>query len=290
MKWTTMMSAYKQFTSTTYNRHNLSIINTKVVGAPQPMFLNATGYAEIFNAVMMPSSSSTSVSNTSIAALTYALTWVHRTYSGSFPDDTGTLITVLENFLTIPLQWTVTAVQRINYTAPLLGDFSMPNDMITTAVGGSSSQRLVIQGWTGWTFIAADTIVLLFVLGSIIWILRQQEPLPQSTGVAEIDTLELAEIIECSESEIGPVLSRLHHRGTSATERQIQLGDLAHKYVKISSFNRTKNLQHWRIALPINRNISKDFGLLASQTKLPLMRSVHEKIFHWVMQKMFLQL
>lgn len=198
MKWKTLMTAYKQFATTADNRRNLSIINTRLTSKPQSMLLNATQFSDIIKAILVPSDTSTPASNTSIAALEYALTWVHRTYVGIFPDDAGTLITTLQNLFTIPVQITVTAKQLTNYTVEskglehFLGDFPLPDDMIATTTRGSSSQRLAIQNWPGWTFIAADAVALIFVLVCIVWMLEQANSLSRPTGVVETDTLVVA--------------------------------------------------------------------------------------------------
>src|SRR5438128_2394920 len=103
MQWTTKMSAYKQFVTTTYDRTNGSILNIKVTSDPEPMYLNASHYRVLWNKLVVPSPTSLS-STTEISQLNsfvYALTWMHRTYAVSFPDERGVPITYLHNFLAI---------------------------------------------------------------------------------------------------------------------------------------------------------------------------------------------
>jgi hypothetical protein len=199
MEWSTVMSLYRQFTTTTYNGQNLSMVNTQATSDPELMFLNASEYTVILNQVLVPNKNSTQSDNASINALTYALTWMHRTYDEVFPSDKNSLITNLYNFLVVPQLFMVTAVQLSNYTVAesglqaVLGDFPLPNDMATIATGGRSNSRLVILPWTGYLFIASNVVVLLFVLGGIVWILLQPRPLRSSTGVEELDSLRCAE-------------------------------------------------------------------------------------------------
>lgn len=196
------MTAYKQFTTTSYDRQNSSIVDVQMTSNPQPVFLNATEYLAIANRVLIPTSFEGEVDKNNINALNYFLTWAHRTYRYSFPDDRNTLITTLHNFLAVPLQFTVTAVQFSNYTAEQLGlgSFPMPNDTITIATSGRSSSRLFIQPWAGWLFIAGNLALLAFICGGIMFMLLQETKLPHTTGVEELDVIRSLENITCAKN------------------------------------------------------------------------------------------
>lgn len=200
LEWSTNMTAYKQFTTTSYDRQNSSIIDVQMTSEPQRMFLNATEYFAIANRVLIPTSSASEADKTNINALNYFLTWAHRTYRYSFPDDRNSLITSLHNFLAVPLQFTVTAVQFSNYTAGQLGlgSFPMPNDTITVATSGRSSSQLFIQAWAGWLFIAGNLALLIFVFGGILFLLLQETKPPHTTGVEELDAARSLEHIRCA--------------------------------------------------------------------------------------------
>lgn len=169
------------------------------------MFLNATEYIAIANRVLIPTPFESEVDKNNINALNYFLTWAHRTYRYSFPDDRNTLITTLHNFLAVPLQFTVTAMQFSNYTAEQLGlgSFPMPNDTITVATSGRSSSRLFIQPWAGWLFIAGNIILLAFIFGGIVFMLLQETKLPHTTGVEELDVVRSLENIKCAKTPQG---------------------------------------------------------------------------------------
>jgi hypothetical protein len=220
MKAQVQMGVHRQYTTTTYSRQNLSILHVERELEPERMALAATTYADIFEQLLIPKvmfdKEAEKRANTSIASLTYALGWVHRVYGDIFKNEEHTLVTVLENFLTIPLQFAVTSRQLGNYTSQnnpallaIFGNFSMPDEMITTAMGGTSIQRLVIKDWTGWVFIAADGVVLCIVLLGIFSILRQREPLPTLTGLTELDILIEAERMVCMEETTSIPLKKL---------------------------------------------------------------------------------
>lgn len=195
------MTAYKQFTTTSYDRQNSSIIDVQMTSDPQRTFLNATEYLAIAKRILIPTSFESEVDRTNINALNYFLTWAHRTYRYSFPDDKNTLVTTLHNFLAVPLQFTVTAIQFSNYTTAGhrgVGLFPMPNDTITVATSGRSSSRLFIQPWAGWLFIAGNLALLAFIFGGIVFMLLQDNKLPPATGVDELDFTRSLEHLRCA--------------------------------------------------------------------------------------------
>lgn len=128
------MTAYKQFANTAYDGYNSSIIDVQPIGDPELMFLNASDYMTIFQKVLIPTNSSSQADNHSIDALLYSIAWLHRTYLGSLPYDQNSVLTNLQNFISIPIQFTVTAYEFVNYTTNL--NFSMPSDTMTTATNG----------------------------------------------------------------------------------------------------------------------------------------------------------
>jgi hypothetical protein len=272
MKWSTVMSLYRQFTTTTYDRQNLSMVNTQATSRPELLLASASDYTAILNQVIESNEHSTESDNLSINALIYALTWMHRTYDEVLPGD-NSLITNLYNFLMVPQLFMVTAVQLSNYTVSesgfqeQLGDFPLPDDMITTATGGWSNSRLVILPWTGYLFIAADVTLLLFVLGGIVWILLQPRPLHPSTGVDELDSLTFAETTCCenrprkargtADAESGGTADA-EPGGTAdagpggSSKDRLTLIKLAHNLVmsgNSSSWTPLKTLRGWRITV-----------------------------------------
>jgi hypothetical protein len=182
------MTVYTQLATTTYDRGNFSIIDVQTTVDKELMVLNASDYLTIFNKIFIPAANSSEVDEAGIVSLTNCLTWLHRTYLTYFQKDQNSIISSLRNFLAVPFQFTVTAVQYGNYTYDnqALG-FNMSNNMRATAVTGSSAQKLVILPWTGWTFIAASAILLLVAFTGICWIVALPNPLPDLTGFGDLD-------------------------------------------------------------------------------------------------------
>lgn len=232
---------------------------------PQRMLLKASEYLAIANRVLVPTSYESEVDKNNINALNYFLTWAHRTYQYSFPDDRNSLITTLHNFLAVPLQFTVTAVQFSNYTAEQLGlgSFPMPNDTITVATSGRSSSRLFIQPWAGWLFISGNLALLAFIFGGIVFMLLQENKLPHATGVDELDVVRSLESIRCARKP-----QRTASRATSsAALRTVPRADedlnavpLDHIALhltaseSLSSWSRVRYLRQWRVFNTRNNN------------------------------------
>lgn len=254
------MTAYKQFTTTSYDRQNSSIIDVQMTSEPKRTFLNATEYLAIAKRILIPTTFESEVDRTNINALNYFLTWAHRTYRYSFPDDKNTLVTTLHNFLAVPLQFTVTAIQFSNYTTSGhrgVGLFPMPNDTITVATSGRSSSRLFIQPWAGWLFIAGNLALLAFVFGGILFMLLQDNKLPQTTGMDELDFARSLEHLRCAKlpqrKAGGPAALASMDRSLPGAPAELSTAPLDHVAVHLitpkstSGWNRIVYLRQWRV-------------------------------------------
>ena len=193
MHSTTRLTAFRQQTTTSYNRRNGSIVDIEIPSGarPIPINTNASDFKTVFHAVLTPSPTANLADTSNINALIYAMTWSHRTYVKSFPDDKDFTTATLRNALAVPFQHTITAAIFGNYSASERGatavaQFVLPDQMITTATGGTSGSRLAIQNWTGWLFVAGDVTVHLVVFGGLVWVLLRRGPLPQTIGLGDI--------------------------------------------------------------------------------------------------------
>ncbi|CAG9939740.1 unnamed protein product [Clonostachys rosea f. rosea IK726] len=194
IQYSTNVSVYEQYTRTTYNRNNFSIVNTELtspVGESQ-ITLKEDEYRRIFRKVLNANTTRRSdLSN--MDALVHSITWLHRTYDNSFPDDQQSVLTSLHNFIGVSLQFMVTAVQFANYTVNVGGGtdttLALPDSMVTSAVSGRSMQKLSIQHWTGVIFIVTEGLIIVFTALAILLILWGVERLPDKSATAEIDIL-----------------------------------------------------------------------------------------------------
>lgn len=199
MNSTTRMTAYKQFTTPSYNRRNGSIVDIQIPEGSKPLLIttNATDYKTVFRAILIPRVNATVSDISNINSLIHAMTWSHRTYVKTFPDNKDTTTSNLRNVLAVPFQHTVTATIFGNYSLSERGQnsstlFTLPDEMITTATGGTSNNMLSILKWTGWVFIAGDLAIHLLVAIGMIWVLFRKADLPASVGMGDIEVSRAA--------------------------------------------------------------------------------------------------
>jgi hypothetical protein len=193
------MTAYKQYASTVYSRHNLSIITTPSPSSGEPPVkipLNATDYRLLWQRLLVPDPAhSNRLDRSLIDSVTFNLAWLLRLYDDEFPDDAHTPAAHLQNFMAVPLQFMVTVLQFANTTLQEDGlglwQFPLPGDMRTTAVGGRLMQRLAGEAWVVWLFTLTAGAVVLGVGGLFGWMVWGQEYRPAGiTGVGEMDFVE----------------------------------------------------------------------------------------------------
>lgn len=185
----TAMTAFKQYATTAYKREDFSILNVHLTSELQIQPLNVSDFIAAWNKIFIPTNNSSPTDITMTNALMFSLTWLLRLYNDIFPDDINTPLTHLQNFLAIPLQFMATCTQYANYTSPVdaSGAFALPEDMQTTAASGKSTQRFMGRVWAVWMFIMCAGLIMALVGAIFFWMLLQREPLPNSSGVPEMD-------------------------------------------------------------------------------------------------------
>jgi hypothetical protein len=256
MASTIRIDAYRQYTRTIYDRQNLSIIDSQRLGKERRIPLYARQYLDIFRKAFVPNEDAAMMDNATVATLGFNVGWLHLTFTEVFPGNTGTINTTLENVLTVPLQWSVTAYQFINYTSeardPNSDAFAIPDDMLTVARGGKSVQRLAIQAWTGWVFIVAHMVILLFVLGNIIWIMGTPLLRDDVAGVPELDNVAMAGMIRGYKYEKNGAFWRPNTKGRKPDDHVHSrlLDGLALEVKDKSSWKAMTELRRWRLRLP----------------------------------------
>lgn len=260
VRWRTKMTAYKQFATTIYDRQDFHVVEMKATSEPRLVPLSAADYMGIVTRVLVPNNTSSADDISNINALIYSVTWMHRLYANSFPDDRNSIVTNLHNFLAVPLQFSVTALQYANYTVAknpgaeiLYGRFPLPDDMVTAAVDGVPSTRLEILDWTGWLFIAGVAAVQLFVLLGILWVLCQERAVPMSRGVQELDDLETSSSLTCFPGKKSAALAHECDEGGRRPDAEtFTLMEVAEgRGIPADSrgWRLAWRLRHWRIAI-----------------------------------------
>jgi hypothetical protein len=184
-----LLTAYKQRATTSYNSQDFTILDSRLVGDPEIHPLPVTQYRAIWDKIFIPNANSTSADRILIESLTWSMGWLLRFYEDDFPDDNTTPLRHLQNFLAVPIQFAIACIIQANSTNIPGFTFPLPNDMITTAEGGISTQRLVGQKWTLAVFIATAGTLLLIALVILFWMITIKAGFPPISDIPEVDIM-----------------------------------------------------------------------------------------------------
>ncbi|KAF3805791.1 hypothetical protein GCG54_00005155 [Colletotrichum gloeosporioides] len=183
----TLFTAYRQNATTTYSQKDLSIQHAEPISEPVRVKMSVPDMDLIWNRIFVPRPLSSQLDLESINITIARMAWKYRTYTEFFPDN-EMHVELLQNFLSVPLQFAITAMQYANYTLALPADKrTFPPELLTTATGGRSIKRFVSHPWTVLVFIAAGSSVVMLTGFGFWWILKQPNPLPKSSGIVELD-------------------------------------------------------------------------------------------------------
>lgn len=187
----TSLSVFKQYATTAYDRQNFSIINVETTSPPQPFVIDPGEFRAIWDKLFDPGSNATSDNAMMVNSFIFEMGWYLRLYKDEFSDDGQSPLNMLQNFLTVPIQFATTALQFSNATLqaqdPGSGIFSMPSDMETTASAAQITPRFIGQLWTVCTFITTCSVLVLWAGCILGWILFQKPLLAEPSAFPEYD-------------------------------------------------------------------------------------------------------
>ena len=131
-----------------------------------------------------------------VGAFMFSLGWYLRLYQDRFGDDQQNPLSLLQNFLTIPIQFSTTALQFANATIeaelPGSGIFPMPLDLQTTAVAARITPRFIGKLWAVIAFITVGSALLLWAGCILWWMLFQRPSMHNPSSFPEIDMIAMS--------------------------------------------------------------------------------------------------
>jgi hypothetical protein len=185
------LSVFRQYATTAYDRQNFSIINVETVSPPQPIVIDPGDFRAIWDKLFDPGSNATSNDAVMVNSFMFELGWYLRLYKDQFGDDGQSPLNQLRNFLTIPIQFSTTALQFSNATLqaeyPGTGIFQMPSDLETTASAAQITPRFIGQLWTVCVFVAISSVLVMWAGCILGWILFQKPLLTDPSAFPELD-------------------------------------------------------------------------------------------------------
>ncbi|KAM0269242.1 hypothetical protein ACHAQH_009816 [Verticillium albo-atrum] len=183
----TLMTVYRQNATTTYDRSDLSIKHVTPTSKQVLEPMSAADALRIWRRIFIPTKKADLIDRQSINVTIHRLAWKYRTYTEFFPDH-DVPVEQLRNFLAVPLQFGITALQYANYTMALPPEKqAFPPELLTVATGGRSIMKFVGPLWTAWVFILSGVVVVVLSGCGFSWILMQAHPVPRPSGILEVD-------------------------------------------------------------------------------------------------------
>lgn len=189
----TSLSVFRQYATTAYDRQNFSIIDVEPVSSPQPVVIDPDDFRAIWAKLFNPGINTTSDDAVMVDSFMIELGWYLRLYEDRFSDDAQSPLNLLQNFLTVPIQFSTTALQFSNATLqaefPGSDVFPIPSDLETTASAAQITPRFIGQLWTVCVFIAICSVLVLYAGCILGWILFQEPLLTDPSAFPEFDIL-----------------------------------------------------------------------------------------------------
>ncbi|KAF5517230.1 hypothetical protein CGCA056_v011198 [Colletotrichum aenigma] len=109
----TLFTAYRQNATTTYSQKDLSIQHAEPISDPVRVKMSVPDMDLIWNRIFVPRPLSSQLDLESINITIARMAWKYRTYTEFFPDN-EMHVELLQNFLSVPLQFAITAMQYAN--------------------------------------------------------------------------------------------------------------------------------------------------------------------------------
>ncbi|KAG7107153.1 hypothetical protein HYQ44_013719 [Verticillium longisporum] len=213
----TLMTVYRQNATTTYDRSDLSIKHVTPTSKQVLQPMSAPEALRIWRRIFIPTAEADLIDRQSINVTIHRLAWKYRTYTEFFPDH-DVPVEQLRNFLAVPLQFGITALQYANYTMALPPEKrAFPPELLTVATGGRSIMKFVGPLWTAWVFIVSGVLVTVLSGCGFWYILVQAHPVPRPSGILEVDFAVKLEDVKArnGESSVGSfseVAEEMHSR------------------------------------------------------------------------------
>jgi hypothetical protein len=186
----TIVATYTEFTTTSYYAQNLSIINVTPTSAREALPINIDAFKLTWAKLFNPGNDTSPVANPfMVNAFQFELGFYLRLENDDFPNDQQSPLQILRNVITVPLQFSTTALLYMNAT---IGGFDIPDAMQSTASAALGRWRWKAQLWTVATWIGVAGTLLLSSGTMILWILFQDLVEAKSTAFPSIDKVSLA--------------------------------------------------------------------------------------------------
>jgi hypothetical protein len=223
---------HKRYATVAYDRTNFSILAIESIKDPEPtppasvaeVVANLTHTFSIaFSSI--PTSLNTSDPDFPTYAATfiaqYDIGWALRLYQDLYRNYPGGPISVLQSFLTVPIQFSTTAWQAADFD-------SLPSDLKTTASLSSPAYRALGKLWMLIVFAVGAGVLILWAVACLMWVAIWGPLCPNASRYPEIDIVAKSRIPGTYGSGSRQDESRAADFGTLARQSGMGNGESSH--------------------------------------------------------------
>jgi hypothetical protein len=190
----TSLLAFRRSADTAYRRQDLSIIGIEKITpatADSIVRYEPSDFLYIFDKLLSASSSMPPDDTTMVEATLFELGWALRLYAELFRDEHDSPETLLKNFLTIPIHFSATAWDLANSTMEQTPgntlDYSLPDELVTTASSAHMRPRLKAAEWTVYVFIVLGSALLGYIITLLVCVMAVTNDLRERSNFTHVD-------------------------------------------------------------------------------------------------------
>jgi hypothetical protein len=232
INYQTILAVYRQNATTAYSRQNLSILHVETTSPPYNYGVTVSLFWSIWDKTFSPASVLTPNDSMMQNAMLLSLNWYLRLFQDRYQNDRETPLEFLQNFISVPIQFSSTALQIANATLQgenITNIFPIPPELEVTASGARVITRFKGQVWTFVLFVTIGGSLVLYCGLILSWILWEKAPL--LFNPSSFPTIDFASLSGVQTQEGKQTIANLVQNG-SLTTREIAKA-AAGKYLHI---------------------------------------------------------
>lgn len=184
------MSVFKRTATVAYDGGNFSILSVESISSATPEEILADDFRSAYATVLGSSGSNSTRDAEPTDVLLYDFEWALLLFQGDFPTDKQSPETILQGFLVVPIQFSTTLWQYVNYTInpEFPEEFALPYDLETTASGAQSTYRALAAPWTVFLFMSITGVSVFWATLLVLYSVLANSVVPNTSSFAEIDS------------------------------------------------------------------------------------------------------
>jgi hypothetical protein len=238
LQQTTSLDIFKRYATVAYDRQNSSILDLETISAPETVSINSNDLLAIIGKSLTPVVNATADDISMTQGLVFQLGFVLRLQQDRYPDDNHTSVNILRGALTIPLQWSFSALVTLNVSAteadPNSTRYALPDDNKVFAYTADQTYRAMAKyPLTVYVFLGTAAVLIL-CSNLLFWYLYLQATVvPNTSFYPEIDVVSKAAHPSAGGRVIGDYNSVLRDAGLGNAHSMDIVREIKDKVVRV---------------------------------------------------------